>query len=331
MRARLLSCSALAGLLSCASQTGSMGGLPSADFGLEPVASEERQLQGWIVVCGERFPVAAPVVPWTDPPFYDAHSTLPRFGEDGPRGMRYAPGRSARNSQLAREVRDSGWTLERLRRQVDLFVLHYDACGLSRTCFQVLHDERELSVHFLLDVDGTIYQTLDLSHQAWHARQANARSIGIEIAHVGAYPPESESPLDEWYLPDARGTRLAIPARFGGGDVRTAGFRGRPARPGRIVGEIHGERFAQYDFTPEQYASLVELTAALTRAFPGIALDAPRDVEGRVHSRALDEAEFDRFRGVLGHYHVSGDKRDPGPAFDWESFLKRVRRAREET
>jgi len=36
-------------------------------------------------------------------------------------------------------------------------------------CFKVLHDHRDLSVHFMLDLDGTIYQTLDLKERAWHA------------------------------------------------------------------------------------------------------------------------------------------------------------------
>ncbi|MEM9559092.1 MAG: N-acetylmuramoyl-L-alanine amidase, partial [Planctomycetota bacterium] len=38
-------------------------------------------------------------------------------------------------------------------------------------------------------VDGTIYQTLDVTERAWHATKANSRSVGIEIAQIGAYPP----------------------------------------------------------------------------------------------------------------------------------------------
>ena len=57
----------------------------------------------------------------------------------------------------------------------------------------MLHDLRGLSVHFMLDLDGTIYQTLDLKEGAWHATVANGRSIGIEIANIGAYPPDGAS------------------------------------------------------------------------------------------------------------------------------------------
>ena len=34
----------------------------------------------------------------------------------------------------------------------------------------------------MLDVDGTIYQTLDVKERAWHATTSNTRAVGIEIA-----------------------------------------------------------------------------------------------------------------------------------------------------
>ena len=64
---------------------------------------------------------------------------------------------------------------------VDQVVLHYDAAGTSRRCFEILHDVRGLSCHLLLDVDGTVRQTLDLALRARHATVANDRSVGIEI------------------------------------------------------------------------------------------------------------------------------------------------------
>src|SRR5262245_14316314 len=152
-----------------------------------------------IVVCGERVPVDAPVVLWTMEPFYDAYREGPRFAAEGVLGKRYEPGRRARTDELADAVAHDGWTRAHLAEQVDLFVLHYDACGTSRACFRVLQDERKLSVHFLLDLDGTFYQTLDLREQAWHARAANPRSIGVEIAHVGAFPPAERAALERGY------------------------------------------------------------------------------------------------------------------------------------
>ncbi len=63
--------------------------------------------------------------------------------------------------------------LDLLRQKVDQFVLHFDVCGTSAQCFYVLHDRRGLSVHFMLDVDGTIYQTLDVKERAWQATKSN--------------------------------------------------------------------------------------------------------------------------------------------------------------
>ncbi len=277
-----------------------------------------------IVVGGERVPVDAPVVLWTMDPFYDAHAERPRFAQEGLVGKRYQPGRAARSTELAAAVERDGWTPANLREQIDLFVLHYDACGTSRACFRVLQDERQLSVHFLLDLDGTIYQTLDLREQAWHARAANPRSIGIEIAHVGAFPPEERDKLARWYEWTEEGVRLLLPPAVGDGGLRTS-FGGRPARQGFVRGPIHGATFVQPDFTSEQYRSLAALAAALARVFPHIALAAPRHADGTVRTDALSDEEEAAFHGILGHYHLQADKRDPGPAFDWERFLAEAR------
>ncbi len=315
-----------------------------------------------IVVMGRRVPTGAPVVLWNQEPRYDAYSTRPRFapaGEDAdaPQGRRYEPGRVRRewkdNPEYVAPERGAGEDadtrteeqrdrrilvreevlippgspdLAKLQDVVDQFVLHYDVCGLSQTCFRVLHDERGLSVHFLLDLDGTIYQTLDLREQAWHATDSNPRSIGIEIANLGAYPPGQGKALANWYDRDAAGPFVKIPARLGDGGLRTPGFVARPARRELVTGRIQGRVLEQYDFTPEQYASLVKLTAALCRTFPKIQPDAPRGSDGAVLDRALGRAEWERFQGILGHYHVQSNKSDPGPAFDWERFLADVRR-----
>ncbi len=276
------------------------------------------------MVAGERFPVEAPVVLWTEEPFYDASSERPRFSEEGPRGARHRPGREAREPGLAARVEREGWTLANLREAVDLFVIHYDVCGTSRACFRVLQDERQLSVHFLLDVDGTLYQTLDLAHTAWHARAANPRSVGIEIAHIGAYPEGERAVLERWYEWTEEGARLTIPAQLEDG-IRTRGLQARPARPGLLRGAVHGAEYVQYDFTEEQYESLAALAAALVALFPRIELEVPRDARGVVRTDALsDEEELD-FHGLVGHYHLQTDKRDPGPAFDWERLLVSAR------
>ena len=285
-----------------------------------------------IVACGERFSIGAPVVLWTDPGGYDAYSTLPHFATPANaeplQGTRYLPGRRVKreghDTPMLGALAGASSCFNELRGVIDMFVVHYDVCGVSRTCFKVLQDQRKLSVHFMLDIDGTLYQTLDLAETAWHARQANPRSVGIEIANMGAYAPGAKSALDTWYAQDEHGTRIVLPKAVGDGGVRTPDFVGRPARGVRIAGTIQGTPYEQYDLTPQQYDTLVKLAAKLCEIFPKIMPDAPRGADGKVTTTALSDAEFAAFHGILGHYHVTKDKQDPGPAFDWDVFLERV-------
>ena len=283
-----------------------------------------------IVVCGEYVDIGTPVVLWHDPGGYDAYSELPRFSPPEldaagvpVRKRRYAERRPTA-AELAAEVAEAGWSRERLAQHVDQFVIHFDVCGTARRCFEILQDKRALSVHFMLDVDGTIYQTLDLKERAWHATVANDRAVGIEIAHIGAYPAPGHPVMRSWYRKDGEELRIAFPGVKETG-IRTPGFVARPATTTLYEGEINGDRIWMHDFTKEQHAALAKLTAALARVFPKLALDVPRDAEGVPLRRALDPTEFAAWRGVLGHYHVQPNKNDPGPALDWERLLREAR------
>jgi len=308
----------------------------------EPVASlrpgmeAEPAIGDEIVVCGQRFSTGAPVVLWSDPGGYDGYDTrvapgtAPEYA-DALSGRRYRPGRRARPARGIPVVPGLCEDVELLARSIDQFVLHYDVCGTSRTCFDVLHHQRGLSVHFLLDLDGTLYQTLDLRETAWHSTKANDRSIGIEIAQIGARPPEEAALLREWYPQDELGPYVELPARLGDGGLRTQPFRGRPARSQLLEGRINGTRLLQYDFTREQYESLARLTDTLCRVLPLIEARVPRDAGGGVPTGCLPDAEYEAFSGILGHYHVQANKLDPGPAFDWEGFTRRLRLMRHES
>jgi hypothetical protein len=88
----------------------------------------------------------------------------------------------------------------------------------------------------MLDLDGTLYQALDLKvnavlcvrasgsngsivvivqEKAFHATIANGRSIGIEIANVGAYPVGGPNPFSQVKLISRlRKTQFAVEPRF---------------------------------------------------------------------------------------------------------------------
>ncbi len=294
-----------------------------------------------IVVAGQLFHTGTPVVLWMDPGGYDAYRVERRFSpidksdwahstEEVP-GLRSPNRYNMRRAELTDEeierVRGGGWDLPLLQKVVDQFVIHFDVCGVSRQCFNVLQDHRDLSVHFMLDLDGTIYQTLDLKERAWHATTANNRSVGIEIANMGAYGSDDNGALQEWYAKDADGkVRITIPRALGDGSIRTKGFVGHPARPDLIRGTIQGDELVQYDFTPEQYQALIKLTATLCKVFPKIKCDYPRDADGKVIPHKLPDEELQRYEGVLGHYHVQTNKNDPGPAFQWDMVIDGARR-----
>jgi len=247
-----------------------------------------------IVVCGQLFDAGTRVVLWTDAGGYDAyrpHRHRDETKRDPSRGKgaaRYGTFRRELPPQIERRVKEQGWVLADLQLVVKQVVVHYDAAGTSARCFEILQDVRGLSAHFLLDVDGTIYQTLDVKERAWHAGSANDGSVGIEIANLGAYGDRS---------------KLA----------------------GRAVteGKIHGATLYQSPFTDEQYAALSRLCVALTRVLPRVRMEFPRDAAGGVIQTVLPDGGAS-FEGILGHYHLTRGKVDPGPAFEWERLSEQM-------
>jgi N-acetylmuramoyl-L-alanine amidase len=294
-----------------------------------------------IVVAGQLFHTGTRVITWMDAGGYDAYRVERRFSpidesswektKDAVKDLRTPNRYNTRAAALSPEererVRGGGWDLPTLQGVVDQFVVHYDVCGISKQCFKVLHDLRGLSVHFMLDLDGTIYQTLDLKERAWHATTSNTRSVGIEIANMGAYPPADTKVLDQWYPRDGHGQPfIKVPENLGDPMIHAKDFVGRPARAQPIRGVVQGTELVQYDLTPQQYAALTKLTAALCKVFPKIACDYPRDADGKLVAKKLPEEQLKNFGGVIGHFHIQTNKTDPGPAFDWDRVSGGARR-----
>jgi N-acetylmuramoyl-L-alanine amidase len=306
-----------------------------------PPGAHERRKGDEIVVAGQFFHTGTPVVLWMDPGGYDAYRVERRFTPfaesdfddsqshlDSPRTPnRYDIRKNNLTPEQLERVRGGGWDLPTLQSNVDQFVLHFDVAGISRNCFRTLQDRRDLSIHFMCDLDGTIYQTLDLKERARHATIANNRSVGIEIANMGSYRENEKDPLAEWYKkePDGR-TVITIPERFGPSPERARHFAGRPARRELIAGEVQGSQLHQYDYTPQQYKALAKLTAALCMVFPRITCDYPRGADGRLMTHKLPSEELQNFHGVLGHYHIQTNKVDPGPALQWDYVIGEARR-----
>ncbi|HEU5115813.1 MAG TPA: N-acetylmuramoyl-L-alanine amidase [Isosphaeraceae bacterium] len=312
-----------------------VGLMPLSALADDPRPGEKLDRRGdEIVVCGQLFHTTAPVVLWMDPGGYDAYRVERRFvppeeagweasrkaGLESP--TRFGHRKTNVDPALLKAVHRDGWKLDQLQNVVDQFVLHYDVCGTSRRCFQVLHDERGLSVQFMLDIDGTIYQTMDLKEAAWHATKANSRSVGIEIANIGAYPVGGPNPFDQWYArgPDGH-THITVPGGVDRADLKNPKASLQPLEDQPVVGVVQGGKLEQYDLTPEQYDSLIKLTATLSQVFPRIKLQVPRDDSGQVINHTLPKDVYHNFQGVLGHFHVQDNKTDPGPALQWDRVI----------
>jgi N-acetylmuramoyl-L-alanine amidase len=298
----------------------------SAPGTLEPRTGDE------IVAAGQFFHTGTRVVLWLDPNGYDAYRDSPRFTgvTNDPPQLYTGPHYNVRNHDMTPEefaaVQSGNWDLPMLQRVVDQFVIHFDVAGTSRRCFHTLQDVRGLSVQFMLDVDGTIYQTLDLKERAWQATIANSRSIGIEIANVGAYELTESNPLEEWYQQADGETVLTVSDDFGAAGILTPNFVGHPARPGPIEGNIQGKDLVQYDFTPQQYQALIKLTATLCKIFPKIRCQYPTNDSGELITSKLPDDVLTNYEGILGHYHIQTDKVDPGPAFQWDYVVDGARK-----
>ncbi|MCK5943700.1 MAG: N-acetylmuramoyl-L-alanine amidase [Planctomycetes bacterium] len=291
---------------------------PSEPLAGEHIESASASATDCIIVAGKRVPIGTRVVTWLEPDGYSAYREGKHFdrseGLDGKRRYSQRPG--------------DPQTFEEVREVVHQFVVHYDVCGTSRQCFKVLQDIRNLSVHFMLDVDGTIYQTLDVRDKAWHATIANNEAVGVEIAHPGAWLSPLNADMRRWYAKDDDGWYMKFPAWMSETGVRTPGFVPRPARPEFVSGVVQGKEYHQFDFTEQQYEALARLIAGLNKALPRIRLAAPRDPDGNIVDHVLPKQQLLDFDGVVGHFHVQANKQDPGPAFQWERVLHEARALR---
>jgi hypothetical protein len=240
-----------------------------------------------IIICGKRFDVGHRVVTFEDEGGYSAY--VPHRTDDIGKiyAIKPAPGLARRALRYRRRrLIGKSERLADLRRVVRQVVVHLDGCLDASMCFDVLHNQRGLSVHFMVDNDGTIYQTLDLLHCAFHAAGVNEVAVGIELQNRG----------DAARYPDVY-----------------AGARDK------VTCRVHGVQFLAYDFTEAQYAAMIRLAGALSRIFD-IPPVSPQ-LGGAPLWTVIDRPRA--FNGFIGHFHISANKWDPGP-WDFGRMLGRI-------
>jgi hypothetical protein len=257
-----------------------------------------------VYVAGVGFECEARVIPWTEQPYFDArnrrcHYKTTKCGPDGlpfsnKSNINKAASRMAYRPQL-RRYRDDP-PLSAVQSIVRKFVVHHDGVSSAATCFHVLHNERGLSCHFLIDNNGDIYQTLDLAFMGFHAGIFNADSIGVELCN--------------------RGDALRWPGYYAARGME------REVAPCRI----HRHTYLSYDFTPEQYTAMGHLARTLTRALPKLPIEYPQSAPGEPLWGVMEPRAAREFAGYVGHYHLTSAKWDPGP-FDFKKFCTEARGA----
>lgn len=271
---------------------------------------------GNLIIGGRSFPTDAPIVNWMEGPKWNAHL---EFCQSTPSNERpVCPAGPNQNTQfpfslkVPRKGTKRYWTRSALRNSkwkngedapyeavksvVNQFVLHHDGCSGAAMCFDVLQNERGFSVHFILDNDGTIFQTLDLGLMAFHASLWNDKSIGIEMCN--------------------RGDAKLFPGYYKGG-------KNGPDREVKYC-KVNGHTFEAYDYTPEQYDSLRKLSRALLRLLPNLPAEYPQSSPGVQTWDTMPYNASINFAGFIGHYHLTERKWDPG-WFDFNDFCGKLR------
>ncbi len=194
--------------------------------------------------------------------------------------------------------------LERVQELVNQFFLHHSGLYRSRDTFNVLHRQRRLSVHLILDDDGTIYQTLDLKDKAWHGGKNNPQSVGIEIdsrAHANRFKTAYDKLHQKKYGVGPREKRIDY---------------------------VNGKWIKGYQYSDTQYRALISLAIGLQFIFPNMEtssglykLDFPR-VNGRICTSKLKKPLT--HKGLICHYNTSSSKNDP-ISFDHYRLLRGIK------
>ena len=167
-------------------------------------------------------------------------------------------------------------------RKPTFFVNHWDVCLSSESCHKVLKN-RGISVHFLIDNDGTIYQTMDTQHGAWHAGGSkwNHKSIGVEITN--AYYTKHQ----DWYVRNGFGERPIIDDAY-----------------------VHGTKLESHlGFYDVQRQALAALWVAIHKGI-GIPLEVPTDDNGGLITTVDSKSTRCIFNGFINHYNLTRRKID---------------------
>lgn len=253
-----------------------------------------------IVICGKKFDIGTRVVLWHEREGLNGYDTSKYTYKEQDRKT----GKYKTVVVSGKRYNDRTWrsnlSLEKLQGIVNQFFIHHSGLYRSKDTFHVLHNQRRLSVHFILDDDGTLYQTLDVREKSWHGGKNNPQSVGIEIdsrAHASKYPDAYDEAHQKKYGVGPRKKRLDF---------------------------VNGMWIVGYEYNDKQYETLIRLAIALKSVFPKMKtpggkfdVDFPR--ENGIIAKSLLKKPL-AHTGLICHYNNSVTKND-AIAFDHYRLL----------
>jgi len=181
-----------------------------------------------------------------------------------------------------------------------LIVLHHTVGGSAKSTFDYwMNDPRHVATAYLVERDGTVYETFAPGFYAWHlgvkgGDPLEKRSIGIELCSEGGLEVRNGHAF-------AFGTRDLGPVAQLQDRIEYHDWRGFKC-------------FDRYD--PAQVAATIELVDGLCRQFtiPRV-MPTPAECRG-----PADLMRWWTFKGVLHHALLRSDKSDLHPGFPYEAL-----------
>jgi N-acetyl-anhydromuramyl-L-alanine amidase AmpD len=283
-----------------------------------------------IIVCGERVPLEG----LKGDPNYRVINFVDdkSIAFDGPKYQSYLnasaehrgkksvwPRRSKKGAPL--KVDD----IQGVKESVSLVILHADLTRDSLECFKQLAF-RGLSTHFMINWDGTIYQGMDVGNVAIHAGEVNGPSIGVDMNNmmrnlrkdsIGWRKMKAEGKATDYlanngYHPESKAWDGTTYKDLDDKDKRKFN-RPKYPRKGGIMRLDNGARVRSFGYTDFQIRALAELMKVLTDKLD-IKRQVPFGPDGKVQTSVID---YNEFSGIVGHWHISATRWDPGPGLDW--------------
>jgi hypothetical protein len=168
-------------------------------------------------------------------------------------------------------------------RYINMAITHWDVCTSAAKCHRVLA-AKNISTHFCIDWDGTIYQFVDVMHEAWHAgiSKINRQSVGIDF----------NNPIYTKYnkiLTRKGQTERPI----------IKGYKINGWNPGEFLG-----------FHQVQVDAYVALLAALNHHLPDLELNTPAYLGDPKVIKTIKVDKAVKEGGVMHHAHVKKGKWD---------------------